>query len=102
MGLHNEQREGFEVGDVVSFALEIRGTQARAKDLRAAKTKSDTGHDKEMDESSLDRWGAMKNRTRFDRFNPNDERQRKEKERSPLNDRQRSRSRERGRERPVP
>merc|ERR1712129_255195 len=97
--LHNEQREGFEVGDVVSFALEIRGTQARAKDLRAAKGKKDMGYDKEVDESSSDRWGAMKNRTRFDRFNLHEERERKERERSPAQARGRSRSRDRGKDR---
>lgn len=41
--LHNEQRERFEVGDVVSFALEPRGTQVRARDLRPSSGPRDTG-----------------------------------------------------------
>lgn len=41
--LHNEQREGHDVGDVVSFAIEIRNGQARAKDLRGAKGPDDRG-----------------------------------------------------------
>eukprot|EP00928_Gymnodinium_smaydae_P037568 TRINITY_DN26057_c0_g4_i1.p1 TRINITY_DN26057_c0_g4~~TRINITY_DN26057_c0_g4_i1.p1 ORF type:complete len:422 (-),score=78.09 TRINITY_DN26057_c0_g4_i1:165-1430(-) len=41
--LHNEQREDFEVGDVISFAIEIRSNQARAKDLRRSTGPSDRG-----------------------------------------------------------
>merc|ERR1712125_88754 len=41
--LHNEVREGFDVGDVVSFTIEIRNGQARAKDLRASKGVHDRG-----------------------------------------------------------
>merc|ERR1712087_858006 len=41
--LHNENREGFDVGDVVSFAIDIRNGQAQAKALRPSAGKHDRG-----------------------------------------------------------
>jgi len=41
--LHNEQREGFEVGDVISFGIDVRGNQARARDVQASTGPEDRG-----------------------------------------------------------
>eukprot|EP00927_Polykrikos_kofoidii_P078895 TRINITY_DN75695_c0_g1_i1.p1 TRINITY_DN75695_c0_g1~~TRINITY_DN75695_c0_g1_i1.p1 ORF type:complete len:408 (-),score=64.01 TRINITY_DN75695_c0_g1_i1:40-1263(-) len=62
--LHNEQREDFDVGDVVSFAIEIRNNQARAKDLRASVGMYDRG------EQSPPRYQDKERRNSRDRAPP--------------------------------
>lgn len=60
--LHNEQREGFDVGDVVSFCLEPRGSHARARDLRASSGPHDRGEDRERPRSRS-RSGRQRSRS---------------------------------------